>query len=136
MVTTQTTAEQAVLQQRADADADVGMKDLTCSGRSACVIVRQCQPGGVALGADDLGNRPSRPTDVRVRRHRFAGCGLMLRNLKQFVRVLMAPAFSPEALESDQGQCASLLRDRAAAGGDTTSGSRGLSGGRQTSASC
>jgi hypothetical protein len=58
----------------------------------------------------------------------------MLRNLKQFVRVLMAPAFSPEALEVDQGQCASAAIELPPVA--TPLLAAGPVGGRQTSASC
>ena len=113
----------------ADADAAwecVKSFDLLKDG-PACVIVKHANPCGVALGADGLQAYSmafkTDPTSA------FGGiialnCPLderaALQISKQFVEVLMAPAFSPEALEVFKTKVnVRLLQIDLPAGGDT-----------------
>ena len=113
----------------ADADAAwecVKSFDLLKDG-PACVIVKHANPCGVALGADGLQAYSQAfrtdPTSA------FGGiialnCPLderaALQISKQFVEVLMAPAFSPEALEVFKTKVnVRLLQIELPAGGDT-----------------
>ena len=88
------------------ADADAAWECVKSFGESACVIVKHANPCGVAVGVDALeayGKAfKTDPTSA------FGGiialnCTLderaALQISKQFVEVLMAPAFTPEALE-------------------------------------
>ena len=113
----------------ADADAAwecVKSFDLLKDG-PACVIVKHANPCGVALGADGLeAYSQAFKTDPTSA---FGGiialnCPLderaALQISKQFVEVLMAPAFSPEALEVFKSKVnVRLLQIDLPAGGDT-----------------
>ncbi|MFM9902599.1 MAG: bifunctional phosphoribosylaminoimidazolecarboxamide formyltransferase/IMP cyclohydrolase [Polaromonas sp.] len=113
----------------ADADAAwecVKSFDLLKDG-PACVIVKHANPCGVALGADGLeAYSQAFKTDPTSA---FGGiialnCPLderaALQISKQFVEVLMAPAFSPEALEVFKTKVnVRLLQIELPAGGDT-----------------
>jgi phosphoribosylaminoimidazolecarboxamide formyltransferase/IMP cyclohydrolase len=88
------------------ADADAAWECVKSFETSACVIVKHANPCGVAVGADALASYSKAlktdPTSA------FGGIIAFNRTLdvaaaqavsKQFVEVLMAPAFTPEALE-------------------------------------
>jgi phosphoribosylaminoimidazolecarboxamide formyltransferase/IMP cyclohydrolase len=88
------------------ADADAAWECVKSFGESACVIVKHANPCGVAIGADALEayNKAFKTDPTSA----FGGiialnCTLDERAAqqiaKQFVEVLMAPAFTPEALE-------------------------------------
>ena len=88
------------------ADADAAWECVKSFTESACVIVKHANPCGVAIGADALeAYAKAFKTDPTSA---FGGiialnCTLderaALQISKQFVEVLMAPAFTPEALE-------------------------------------
>jgi phosphoribosylaminoimidazolecarboxamide formyltransferase/IMP cyclohydrolase len=88
------------------ADADAAWECVKTFEAAACVIVKHANPCGVAVGLDALGAYTKAfqtdPTSA------FGGIIALNRTLdgaaaaqisKQFVEVLMAPDFSPEALE-------------------------------------
>ena len=109
------------------ADADAAWECVKSFAEPACVIVKHANPCGVATGADALeayGKAfKTDPTSA------FGGiialnCPLderaALQISKQFVEVLMAPAFSPEALEVFKAKAnVRLLQISLPPGGDT-----------------
>ena len=88
------------------ADADAAWECVKSFGEAACVIVKHANPCGVAVGVDALeAYRKAFKTDPTSA---FGGiialnCPLderaALQISKQFVEVLMAPSFTPQALE-------------------------------------
>ena len=88
------------------ADADAAWECVKSFEQTACVIVKHANPCGVAVGADALqAYSKALQTDPTSA---FGGIIALNRPLdkaaaelivKQFVEVLMAPAFTPEALE-------------------------------------
>ncbi len=88
------------------ADADAAWECVKSFGAAACVIVKHANPCGVAVGADTLeAYSKAFKTDPTSA---FGGIIALNRTLdaaaaqaisKQFVEVLMAPAFTSEALE-------------------------------------
>ncbi|MGY8903149.1 MAG: bifunctional phosphoribosylaminoimidazolecarboxamide formyltransferase/IMP cyclohydrolase [Burkholderiales bacterium] len=88
------------------ADADAAWECVKCFAEPACVIVKHANPCGVALGVDALeAYNKAFQTDPSSA---FGGiialnCPLQLQEAlqisKQFVEVLIAPAFSDDALE-------------------------------------
>jgi phosphoribosylaminoimidazolecarboxamide formyltransferase/IMP cyclohydrolase len=93
------------------ADADAAWECVKSFDTPACVIVKHANPCGVALGKDPLeAYSKAFQTDPTSA---FGGIIAFNRPLdgaaaqqvaKQFVEVLMAPAFSPEALQVFQGK--------------------------------
>ena len=88
------------------ADADAAWECVKGFTEAACVIVKHANPCGVAVGADPLEayNKAFKTDSTSA----FGGIIALNRTLdgaaaqaisKQFVEVLMAPGFSPEALE-------------------------------------
>ncbi|MEY2954050.1 MAG: bifunctional phosphoribosylaminoimidazolecarboxamide formyltransferase/IMP cyclohydrolase, partial [Pseudomonadota bacterium] len=88
------------------ADADAAWECVKTFDTSACVIVKHANPCGVALGADALQAYSKAfqtdPTSafggiIALNRTVDGPCALQIS--KQFVEVLMAPGYTPEALE-------------------------------------
>ncbi|MFZ9297635.1 MAG: bifunctional phosphoribosylaminoimidazolecarboxamide formyltransferase/IMP cyclohydrolase [Hylemonella sp.] len=88
------------------ADADAGWECVKCFDQPACVIIKHANPCGVAVGKDALeAYSKAFQTDPTSA---FGGIIAFNRSVdgaaaqavsKQFVEVLMAPDFAPEALE-------------------------------------
>ncbi|HMS26667.1 MAG TPA: bifunctional phosphoribosylaminoimidazolecarboxamide formyltransferase/IMP cyclohydrolase [Burkholderiaceae bacterium] len=88
------------------ADADAAWECVKSFSEPACVIVKHANPCGVAVGVDSLEayNKAfsTDPTSafggiIAVNRTIDADCAQQI--AKQFVEVLMAPAYTPEALD-------------------------------------
>jgi phosphoribosylaminoimidazolecarboxamide formyltransferase/IMP cyclohydrolase len=91
------------------ADADAAwecVKSFDASKEAACVIVKHANPCGVALGADALAayskafqTDPTSAFGGIIALNRTLDERAALQISKQFVEVLMAPGYTPEALE-------------------------------------
>ena len=88
------------------ADADAAWECVKSFTESACVIVKHANPCGVALGADALDayeraftTDPTSAFGGIIAFNRTVDERAALQISKQFVEVLMAPSFTPEALE-------------------------------------
>ncbi|MDB5939684.1 MAG: phosphoribosylaminoimidazolecarboxamide formyltransferase / cyclohydrolase [Polaromonas sp.] len=88
------------------ADADAAWECVKSFTESACVIVKHANPCGVAAGADALEayskafkTDPTSAFGGIIALNRTVDGRAALQISKQFVEVLMAPSFTPEALE-------------------------------------
>jgi phosphoribosylaminoimidazolecarboxamide formyltransferase/IMP cyclohydrolase len=88
------------------ADADAAWECVKSFSESACVIVKHANPCGVALGANALESYnkafqtdPTSAFGGIIALNRIVDAAAAQQISKQFVEVLMAPAYSPEALE-------------------------------------
>jgi len=88
------------------ADADAAWECVKSFTESACVIVKHANPCGVAVGADALEayskafkTDPTSAFGGIIALNRTVDERASLQISKQFVEVLMAPGFTPEALE-------------------------------------
>jgi len=88
------------------ADADAAWECVKSFTESACVIVKHANPCGVAVGADALEayskafkTDPTSAFGGIIALNRTVDERAALQISKQFVEVLMAPSFTPEALE-------------------------------------
>ena len=88
------------------ADADAAWECVKSFTESACVIVKHANPCGVAVGADALEayskafkTDPTSAFGGIIALNRTVDERAALQISKQFVEVLMAPGFTPEALE-------------------------------------
>lgn len=88
------------------ADADAAWECVKSFTEAACVIVKHANPCGVAVGADALEayskafkTDPTSAFGGIIALNRTVDERAALQISKQFVEVLMAPAFTPEALE-------------------------------------
>jgi phosphoribosylaminoimidazolecarboxamide formyltransferase / IMP cyclohydrolase len=88
------------------ADADAAWECVKSFEQSACVIVKHANPCGVALGADALEayskafkTDPTSAFGGIIAFNRPVDLAAAQAVSKQFVEVLMAPAYTPEALE-------------------------------------
>jgi phosphoribosylaminoimidazolecarboxamide formyltransferase / IMP cyclohydrolase len=88
------------------ADADAAWECVKGFSEAACVIVKHANPCGVAVGADALEayskafkTDPTSAFGGIIAFNRTVGQHEALQISKQFVEVLMAPAYTPEALE-------------------------------------
>jgi phosphoribosylaminoimidazolecarboxamide formyltransferase/IMP cyclohydrolase len=88
------------------ADADAAWECVKSFSESACVIVKHANPCGVALGANALESYnkafqtdPTSAFGGIIALNRIVDAPAAQQISKQFVEVLMAPAYSPEALE-------------------------------------
>ena len=88
------------------ADADAAWECVKSFAESACVIVKHANPCGVAVGADGLEayskafkTDPTSAFGGIIALNRTVDERAALQISKQFVEVLMAPSFTPEALE-------------------------------------
>jgi phosphoribosylaminoimidazolecarboxamide formyltransferase/IMP cyclohydrolase len=88
------------------ADADAAWECVKSFTESACVIVKHANPCGVALGANalDCYNKafqtdPTSAFGGIIALNRQVDAAAAQQISKQFVEVLMAPSYSPEALE-------------------------------------
>ena len=87
------------------ADADAAWECVKSFGEAACVIVKHANPCGVALGADAweayskaFTTDPTSAFGGIIALNRTVDERAALQISKQFVEVLMAPGFTPEAL--------------------------------------
>ena len=87
------------------ADADAAWACVTCLAAPACVIVKHANPCGVALGtssaeayAKALKTDPTSAFGGIIAFNAEVGLACAQHVAKQFVEVLIAPAFTPEAL--------------------------------------
>jgi len=88
------------------ADADAAWECVKSFAESACVIVKHANPCGVAVGANALEcytkafqTDPTSAFGGIIALNRTVDAAAAQQISKQFVEVLMAPAYSPEALE-------------------------------------
>jgi phosphoribosylaminoimidazolecarboxamide formyltransferase/IMP cyclohydrolase len=88
------------------ADADAAWECVKSFSESACVIVKHANPCGVALGVNALESYnkafqtdPTSAFGGIIALNRIVDAAAAQQISKQFVEVLMAPAYSPEALE-------------------------------------
>ena len=88
------------------ADADAAWECVKSFTESACVIVKHANPCGVAVGANALESYnkafqtdPTSAFGGIIALNRVVDAAAAQQISKQFVEVLMAPAYSPEALE-------------------------------------
>jgi len=88
------------------ADADAAWECVKSFTQSACVIVKHANPCGVAVGANALEcytkafqTDPTSAFGGIIALNRTVDAAAAQQISKQFVEVLMAPAYSPEALE-------------------------------------
>jgi phosphoribosylaminoimidazolecarboxamide formyltransferase/IMP cyclohydrolase len=88
------------------ADADAAWECVKSFTESACVIVKHANPCGVAVGANALESYskafqtdPTSAFGGIIALNRIVDAAAAQQISKQFVEVLMAPAYSPEALE-------------------------------------
>ena len=88
------------------ADADAAWECVKSFNESACVIVKHANPCGVALGANALESYskafqtdPTSAFGGIIALNRIVDAAAAQQISKQFVEVLMAPSYSPEALE-------------------------------------
>ena len=88
------------------ADADAAWECVKSFTESACVIVKHANPCGVAVGANALESYskafqtdPTSAFGGIIALNRTVDAAAAQQISKQFVEVLMAPAYSPEALE-------------------------------------
>jgi phosphoribosylaminoimidazolecarboxamide formyltransferase/IMP cyclohydrolase len=88
------------------ADADAAWECVKSFTESACVIVKHANPCGVAVGANALEcytkafqTDPTSAFGGIIALNRTVDAAAAQQISKQFVEVLMAPAYSPEALE-------------------------------------
>jgi phosphoribosylaminoimidazolecarboxamide formyltransferase/IMP cyclohydrolase len=88
------------------ADADAAWECVKSFAESACVIVKHANPCGVAVGANALESYskafqtdPTSAFGGIIALNRIVDAAAAQQISKQFVEVLMAPAYSPEALE-------------------------------------
>ncbi len=88
------------------ADADAAWECVKCFEEPACVIVKHANPCGVAVGADAheayskaLKTDPTSAFGGIIAFNRAVDAATAEAVAKQFVEVLMAPGFTPEALE-------------------------------------
>ncbi len=88
------------------ADADAAWECVKSFNESACVIVKHANPCGVALGANALESYskafqtdPTSAFGGIIALNRTVDAAAAQQISKQFVEVLMAPSYSPEALE-------------------------------------
>jgi phosphoribosylaminoimidazolecarboxamide formyltransferase/IMP cyclohydrolase len=88
------------------ADADAAWECVKSFSESACVIVKHANPCGVALGANALESYnkafqtdPTSAFGGIIALNRTVDAAAAQQISKQFVEVLMAPSYSPEALE-------------------------------------
>ena len=88
------------------ADADAAWECVKSFTQSACVIVKHANPCGVALGANALESYskafqtdPTSAFGGIIAFNRLVDAAAAQQISKQFVEVLMAPSYSPEALD-------------------------------------
>jgi phosphoribosylaminoimidazolecarboxamide formyltransferase/IMP cyclohydrolase len=88
------------------ADADAAWECVKSFSESACVIVKHANPCGVAVGANALESYnkafqtdPTSAFGGIIALNRTVDAAAAQQISKQFVEVLMAPSYSPEALE-------------------------------------
>ncbi|HRH06664.1 MAG TPA: bifunctional phosphoribosylaminoimidazolecarboxamide formyltransferase/IMP cyclohydrolase, partial [Burkholderiaceae bacterium] len=88
------------------ADADAAWECVKSFSEPACVIVKHANPCGVAVGADSLEayskafkTDPTSAFGGIIALNRTVDAASAQEMAKQFVEVLMAPAYTPEALE-------------------------------------
>jgi phosphoribosylaminoimidazolecarboxamide formyltransferase/IMP cyclohydrolase len=88
------------------ADADAAWECVKSFSEAACVIVKHANPCGVAVGANALESYskafqtdPTSAFGGIIALNRIVDVAAAQQISKQFVEVLMAPAYSPEALE-------------------------------------
>ncbi|NCA00438.1 MAG: bifunctional phosphoribosylaminoimidazolecarboxamide formyltransferase/IMP cyclohydrolase PurH, partial [Betaproteobacteria bacterium] len=88
------------------ADADAAWECVKSFSEAACVIVKHANPCGVAVGANALESYskafqtdPTSAFGGIIALNRIVDAAAAQQISKQFVEVLMAPAYSPEALE-------------------------------------
>ena len=88
------------------ADADAAWECVKSFTEAACVIVKHANPCGVAVGANALESYskafqtdPTSAFGGIIALNRIVDAAAAQQISKQFVEVLMAPAYSPEALE-------------------------------------
>ena len=88
------------------ADADAAWECVKSFSEAACVIVKHANPCGVAVGANALDSYskafqtdPTSAFGGIIALNRIVDVAAAQQISKQFVEVLMAPAYSPEALE-------------------------------------
>ena len=88
------------------ADADAAWECVKSFNEPACVIVKHANPCGVAVGADSLEayskafkTDPTSAFGGIIALNRTVDAASAQEMAKQFVEVLMAPAFTPEALD-------------------------------------
>ncbi len=114
------------------ADADAAWECVKSFDTCACVIVKHANPCGVALGADGLqAYQRAFQTDptsafggiIALNRAVDGPCALQIS--KQFVEVLIAPAFTPEALDVFKGKANVRLMEIALPSGGTSDWERG-----------
>ena len=109
------------------ADADAAWECVKSFAKAACVIVKHANPCGVAVGADALdAYSKAFKTDPTSAFGGIIALNCMLDEAaavqisKQFVEVLMAPAFTPQALEVFKTKVnVRILQIDLPAGGDT-----------------
>ena len=88
------------------ADADAAWECVKSFSEPACVIVKHANPCGVAVGADSLEayskafkTDPTSAFGGIIALNRTVDAASAQEMAKQFIEVLMAPAYTPEALE-------------------------------------
>ena len=88
------------------ADADAAWECVKSFSEAACVIVKHANPCGVAVGANALESYskafqtdPTSAFGGIIALNRIVDAAAAQQISKQFVEVLMAPAYSPEAME-------------------------------------
>ena len=109
------------------ADADAAWECVKSFAESACVIVKHANPCGVAVGADALEayskafkTDPTSAFGGIIALNCLLDGAAALQISKQFVEVLMAPAFTPEALEVFKAKAnVRILQLDLPTGGDT-----------------